>query len=420
MTLPRRGGRRRPAIRCAVAAAAAAGLLAGCADDPDEPDPAERIAEIADQVAELRGIDLDEPVDAELLAPDEFADLVLDVGDERTAQASPAEQDAATDVLVALRHIEEGEDLDAVMEEAVRGGVVSGIYVPEHETFYLPAEEGGLGPVEQVIAAHEIQHALQDRQVGLDQLLELAASGEADAFLAANAVVEGDAATVQERWSRQHQDPADRGEYLIGGGDPEAAAEARAALDELPGYLVEQLLFPYTVGADFVEALIEEGGYDAVDEALADPPSTTAEVMRPDRHFDGIEVVDATVEGDPGQGWEPGVAHAFGAFDLQMLLVHADYGLAARGVDTWSGGQLRSWQRGDEVALGATVAFEEASTAAAVCAALPTWYGQVAGGAEAGDVWESGDDVLAVSCGDQSVAFALAPDGDTAAGIVDG
>lgn len=412
--------RRTPRIRWVLTAVLAAGITVACEDEPDEPDPTERIAEITEEVAELRGIDLDHPVDAELLAPGEFADLVLDVGDERTGQASHAEQEAATDVLVALRHIEAGEDLEAVTEEAVRGGVVSGIYVPEHETFYLPAEEGDLGPVEQVVAAHEIQHALQDREVGLADLLDLAVSGDADAFLAANAVVEGDAATVQDMWSRQHQEPDDRGEYLIGGSDPEAAAQAQTALAELPPYLVEQLLFPYTVGASFVEALVDEGGFDAVDEALAEPPETTAEVMRPERHFDGLETVDAPVEGEPGEGWQDGLAYTFGAFDLQMLMVHVDYGLAARGVDTWNGGELRSWERDDDVAVGASVAFEEPATAGVVCSAVPTWYGEVAGGAQSGEVWESSDDVLAVSCDDQSVTFALAPDRETALAIAGG
>ena len=401
-----------------VGAGLVAALLAACEAESAEPDPAERIAAITEQVAELRGIELDEAVDAELLEPEAFADLVLDVGDERTGQVSPAEQEAATDVLVALRHIDEGSDLDQVTEEAVRGGVVGGIYVPEHQTFYLPAEEGGLGPVEEVIAAHEIQHALQDRLVGLDELIDLALGGDPDAFLAANAVIEGDAVAVQEQWSRNHQDPTERGEYLTGGGDPEAAAEAQAALDELPAYLVEQLLFPYTVGADFVQALIDEGGFDAVDAALSDPPTTTAEVMRPERHLDGFEPVDAAVDGAPGAGWDEALTQTFGAFDLQMLLVHADYGVSARGIDTWAGGQLRSWERGDEVALGATVVFTEAATAAAVCSAVPTWYAEVADGTPAGEGrWESAEDVLTVTCNDETVTFALGPDEATASAI---
>ncbi len=412
------------------------GALALGACEPDEPvDLEARLDEIAGEVAEVRGLDAPGAVDAEILDPADFAELVLELGEARTGQVASAEQEAAEAVLVALRHLEEGVDLDEVTAEAIEGGVVGGIYVPEEGAVYLPGEDDALDPVGEVIAAHELTHALQDRTVGLDALLDLAVDGDPDAFLALNAVVEGDAVWTQERWSRAHQDPEDRASYLRGG-DAEAVAEGQEALEALPAYLRDQLLFPYTAGADFVEALVADGGVGAIDAALADPPTTTAEILDPERYLDGFEPADVDVGTSPGPEWDEGVRQGFGAFDLQTLVVQGDVTALAPAARSWDGGALLSWTRGEEHALAARVVFTDEAAADRVCDALPAYYRAAADGVEAGDdagepaegedavgggaVLESPVDAFAVACGPTGVRFAFAPDAALAVALVDG
>ncbi len=434
------------------------GALALGACEADEPvDLEARLDEIAGQVAEVRGLDAPEAVDAEILDPGDFAALVLELGEARTGQIASAEQEAGEAVLVALRHLEEGVDLDAVTAEAVEGGVVGGVYVPEEGAVYLPGEEEGLDPLGEVTAAHELTHALQDRTVGLEGLLDLAVEGDPDAFLALNAVVEGDAVWTQERWSRVHQDTEDRASYL-GGGDAEAIAEGQRALEALPAYLRDQLLFPYTAGADFVEALVADGGVGAIDAALADPPTTTAEILEPERYLDGFEPADVAVETSPGPEWDEAVRQGFGAFDLQMLVVQGDVTALAPAARSWSGGALASWTRGEEHALAARVTFTDDAAAEQVCGALQSYYRAAADGVEAADdpgdeveaaddpgdgveaaddpgdaagdpgdaaveggaVLESAADAFAVACGSDEVRFAIAPDTALATALVDG
>ncbi|MFO8075986.1 MAG: hypothetical protein R6T85_07695 [Egibacteraceae bacterium] len=440
---------RRPAAPALLATLLAVLALGACESDEEEVDLDTRLDTIAGEVAEVRELDVDTDVDAEVLDPEAFSARVLELGQARTGQVASAEQEAAEAVLVALGHLEEGVDLDALSAEAVEGGVVGGVYVPEEEAIYLPGRDEGLDALGEVTAAHEVTHALQDRTVGLDSLLDLAVGGDPDAFLAFNAVVEGDAVWTQERWSRAHQDPEERAAYLSGG-DAEALAEGQQALEALPPYLRDQLLFPYTAGADFVEALVAEGGVGAIDEALADPPTTTAEILEPERYLDGFEPVDVAVETSPGADWEEGISQGFGAFDLQMLLVRGDVTALAPAARSWSGGPLASWTREGQHALAARVTFTDDGAAERVCEALPGAYRAGVGGADAGDdgpddgddatsngddgpdasddatsdgddaVVETADGAFAVACGPAEVRFAVAPDAALATALVEG
>ncbi|QBI19047.1 hypothetical protein ER308_05475 [Egibacter rhizosphaerae] len=415
-----------PATRRVVPLVLAGGLLtlsACTALAQDEMDVDVRLDEIAEDVAELRDLELDEPLEGEVLDDDAFVEVMREITEERegTSQAGAASED----VLISLRHLAPDEPLREDEEEWI--DVVGGVYAPERETFYVRDPEGEFTGLEEVTAAHEIQHALQDRAVGLDRLIEFQQGLDTEAFLGLNAVVEGDAVAVQEAWSQEHQDPDDRAEYLRGG--QELSDEEQQALEALPGYVADQLQFTYVEGAEFVDALREEGGWEAVDGALADPPATSAEIFHPDRYLGGFEPSDVTVAGEPGDGWDEQLRLPFGAFDQFVLLGHADRFRAAGTTSAWRGGELVSWTDGDQQALGIRVAVDEEDEAAEdVCELMSEWYVAAADGGPVdrperdGRLLEAGDgrgDVLAVACDGDDVRAGLGPDPDTATGIAE-
>lgn len=418
----RAGTRTTVSLATLVAFVAILVLASGCEPDEAEPDVADQLERIAEEVAELRGLPLAEPIDGEVLDDDAFAALLAEVTEERAATSQAAT--ASEELLRALRHL--GPDETVAPEDV--GEVADGVYVPEHETFYV-REQGdeGLGGLGQVVAAHEIQHALQDRHVGLDRLIDLGQGTDVEAFLGFNAVVEGDATAVQEAWSREAQDPEDRAGYLASGED--LSEDALAAIEALPAYVLDQLQFVYVDGAEFVEALREDGGWGAVDDALADPPATSYEVYHPEAFLTGFEPADVTVAGDPGEGWEEQWRGSFGAFDTFALLGHADRLTAAGLVRAWRGGEVALWRAGDEVAVALRLSVDDADEATdEACALMADWYVDAAEAEPAGAaaaleaLLAAGDereDVLAVACDGGDIAAGLAPDEETARALAD-
>ena len=375
--------------------------------DEEEAEATEALATIARQVSTLRGLELEEEIPTELVSPDELAEVVT----ERDRDAEAIERLAASGrVLAALRHVPADVDLEAVVDDLQAASIV-GLYDPEATVAYISTEEVPLGPSASTTAAHELIHALQDQHFDLSRLDDIPPE-EGDAALAFLSVVEGDAVLLEEEWAATHQtdeerQAADR-EQVAGAG------EQLAALEDVPSYVVETFVFPYVAGERFVAALIEEGGYEAVDAALEEPPMTTLEVLSPEAYLDGFEPAHVEPGVAPAEDFEEIMTSSFGAFDLLALFGAADSTEAQAGAaawPAWRGGALAAWERGDDLVVAGAWRFEGAERASDACAALPAWYGDVADGQEVGDdVLEGDRDALVLDCDGSDVRFALSPD----------
>lgn len=364
----------------------------------------EGIDEIAAQVAELRGLPYDDPLDARVLAP---ADLGAKYAELAFSEYDPVQIAADQRLLVALRLVPSDTDLRAVVEELYREQVL-GLYVPEEKVLYIGAEGPTLSEYARITAAHEVLHSLQDRAFGLEEALDMP-EAQADAQLALLSLVEGDAVLVQQLWSTRHQTEAQRRDAMA-----EAARRETGALARAPRYVRESLLFPYSNGAQFVAALFEQGGFDAIDEAFANPPTTTAQILHPQRYLSGEGAADVTITADPGSGWEESSTYTFGEFDLREML----HDLGPQGpsiANGWNGGLTTHWQRGADDAVALALSFRTQQDAAAACDAVPDWYDRVAGGRAAGESLHQGDrDWMAWSCTPTEVRIGIGPDGDIA------
>jgi hypothetical protein len=375
--------------------------------EPLEGPRPDGIDELADEVAELRRLPVLEPLDARTVPR---ADLGARFAELARAELEPDEVAADERLLAALRLIPPGVDLLAVLE-AFYSEQVLGMYATEEQVLYIGADGPQLSAAQRITAAHEITHALQDQHWRLRDLLDLD-EALSDRALAALALVEGDAVLVQELWAARHLTPADRveaqQEALEGSGD---------ALAQAPRYVRESVLFPYRAGPLFVRTLLETGGFEAVDAAFEDLPTSTAEILDPERYLAGWTPEEVDVTADPGAGWVAGSAYEFGAFDLRELLQP----LGNRAVTVaggWAGGTVRHWLDGDGDAVALALRFEDAGTASEACDALPAWYAAVADGVpDEGSTMQGDRDWLAWTCTELEVRAGLAPDTATAAAL---
>jgi hypothetical protein len=375
----------------------------------------EQVRAIARQVEGIRDLEFAESVEPRFLSAGKTADRVEDQFlREYTSEIADTEER----ILTALGAIQPGIDLRQARADAL-GSQVVGYYVPGTGQLVVQAQGSELDAVTRVTLAHELEHALADQNLDFPIPLQ-PKPGREDRDLAGLAVIEGDATLTMQRYaftlSLQDQ---------IELADPSLAAEAEAGLQGLPYFLRQELLFPYQEGLEFVCRLYGAGGWEAVNEAYANPPTTSAQILFPERFAEGEEAVDPDDPGEPGGSWTFEGQHELGAANLLWLFEAPGGDRAAAlddpltGASAWAGGEVHLWERGTDSAVGISLA--ERPEDDVLCSAVSHWYAVAFPDAEArGSALQDGlgldgntqDAVL--RCDDDEVRLGIAPDLATA------
>jgi hypothetical protein len=350
--------------------------LSACADSepethspPADTEGAEGnpIAVIAGQVAADRGLDFTAPVDAAFHTSDQVADAVRDDLDDNYP-ADQADMDAR--ILTALGAIPAGTDLRALVA-GLLDAEIAGYYHRDTRQLVVRTDDpdAPLSAAQRVALAHELQHALADQTLGLPR--HDPDDGDTDAARAALAVVEGDATLTMQRYAA-----AELGVIDLLSVAADNLTAGRDQLDTAPHYLQQELLFPYIQGLRFVCQLYADGGWPNVNQAYNTPPTTTAEVLFPDRYGD-----QPTNPRDPKPlpaPWTLARQDTLGAAELLWLL-QAPGGDPTRATDdpraaaqAWAGGELALWTDGPDTAIA--IALDEQPGHDRLCASVRQWY----------------------------------------------
>ncbi len=331
----------------------------------------EQLDLIADRVESLRGLEQLEPLSPTYLTGEEIGErarqLTLD-------EYAPEVADLDRRVLATLGAIPADLDLRQAAADLI-AGQVAGYYDTETGELVVRTDDPSspLPPVDQITLAHELQHAIADQHLGLDDL-EADPAVPTDEARARLAVVEGDATLVMQRFALSALSLSDQ---LALGSDPGAAA-SQEQLEAFPSYLQAQLLFPYTEGLSFVCSLEASGGWPAVDAAYADGPTTTAEILFPER-FGDPSPAEPRAPTAPGGAWTEVRTDVLGAADL-LWLFSAPGDDEAAALDEpreraagWDGGRMTLWTDGPASALG--VALRDGGEGSApLCDSVVAWY----------------------------------------------
>jgi hypothetical protein len=191
--------------------------------------------------------------------------------------------------------------------------------------------------------AHELVHALQDQQFGLN-----GSADTQDAQLARNGIVEGDARYVEaayvSRCGEQWECVDSGGGGGGGGGDYNRA-------------LFLTIYQPYATGPGFVAAVKDRGGWDAVDAVYSDPPDSSEQVIHPSLYPDE-KPVNVTVPDRSNASWSrfdvSPVADTVGEASIYAMFVSNGvvepqdrYGYNATPSAGWGGDALVPYQSDD-------------------------------------------------------------------------
>jgi hypothetical protein len=287
-----------------------------------EEQPADRHS-IEQQTSELRGLPFKNPVTYKMIDRTELRRVLVDKVKE---QYTPQEMRDYSRTLAAVGLVPEGTDLLDVLV-SLYNEQVAAFYVPEEHELYTFKDLVFSSNLDKMLLSHELTHALQDQNFDLLKF-PLKVKTNDDLALATSALIEGDATMLMTRWYMENVDPS----KMLG--DVGAMfSQNTAKLREAPPYLREMLMFPYQEGQQFVTTLYSSGGTAAIDAAFHDPPTTTKDILHPDKflhqravpeHPDlpKLEVADWRLIGNNTLG-EFGtrfvLGQGMGAYDAQLL-----------------------------------------------------------------------------------------------------
>lgn len=212
-----------------------------------------------------------------------------------------------------------------------------------HESFNITESE-----MAQVILAHEICHALQDKAYNLRRLMGPVPSQNNDLALAGLSVAEGDAMILMSRYS------AVFGTEEILRDLPRMLFMDQSALENTPYFFQQMMLAPYLEGQTFLETL--KGRLpDPRHQAFVDPPRTTEQILHPEKYLPdsrdlpssvGLrlppdlrsQLPDAIVLSAPPEGLERSLDNRFGELGLRLLLEdRMGMGIAHMAAAGWDG-----------------------------------------------------------------------------------
>ncbi len=279
----------------ALAALAAAPLPA-----PSPAPLAQRLPEAVAQaqrlVERVRGVPFRGPVPSALLPEKQLAEILR----KKLVEDLPAPFPRYAASLAAVGFFDPEPGLEEKLTK-LYARQVAGFYDPEVKKFFIvpertteaaataPALGLSAGTVlEDALLAHELTHALQDRRLDLVRRMK-ALKDSSDGLLALEAFLEGEATVVMMDALLVEVPPESK--ELFGADTLSKMLAGLAAgttnvegSDGVPDFFVKEMLFPYVSGTAWVEARRSGGvGWASVDANYASPPTTTAEILHPER-----------------------------------------------------------------------------------------------------------------------------------------
>jgi hypothetical protein len=330
---------------------------------PAVDDLATVVNDIQTFVEQKRGLPFLRDVEVELVPDAEFEAGLLEDFDEDVPEIEIHGR-----LLEAIGLVEPGFDIVEAYRTLLGAGVV-GFY--DTETDDLVVRGGSTTPYVRTVIAHELTHALDDQHFELHRPdLEDADDESAFGF---SALVEGNARRVEDAY-RATFTPDE---------EAEAAAEeltigADVDLFAIPVVLFDQLLAPYVLGPDLVDAILAAGDQAQLDAAFGAPPSTSEHLLDPGSFLDGdvAVAVDPPVPDDGAAALDEGVLGALGLEELlggtPSLLPELPIDPAAEG---WGGDRYVVWEDLDGSGSCARIVFlgDDPDDTAEIASALFAW-----------------------------------------------
>jgi hypothetical protein len=196
---------------------------------------------------------------------------------------------------------------------------LGGFYFPwSHELFVIGTRFGG---IEHWIFSHEFDHALTDQHFHFGEMgVYPVCTLDAQRCQAIRALVEGDATLAMNQWLTQYAGPKDY-QDIFNYRPPKQTLPEQFP----PPYVYPDSEFPYTQGLDFVTFLYDRGRWSRVNQAYANPPQSTEQILHPEKYLAGegpLTVAPLPLDAAMGSDWRQLTSDVLGEWTTYLLLAY--------------------------------------------------------------------------------------------------
>jgi hypothetical protein len=276
--------------------------------------------EVLAQMSKLLDLPIKEPLKKSLRSKREIREYLIR---EEKEDRSDAERYADTKALEVFGLIPKGFPLDSFMLDVLTDQV-AGLYDPKSKEFYIadwiPADE------QRAVMSHELTHALEDQSFHIDPWIKAARPND-DAELARQAVSEGSALAAMVDYSLRDQqesvrDLPDVSLFIRSNAIAEMNKDPNLA--NAPGYIRDELLFPYLAGTSFSQQFLKaHKGWADLNLLFKTPPVSTQQILHPEMYLTGVKPEVVTLpewKGVVPDDWRLLEENVIGEFGLQEIL----------------------------------------------------------------------------------------------------
>jgi hypothetical protein len=227
----------------------------------------------------------------------------------------------------------------------------------------LLIRNGQITPFVRKSLVHQLARALDDQNFELDR--PALANADDETGTSFNALAEGIATRIENRYVASLP-AADRQSV-----EAESRRLAAQVPKDLPAYVLVSYGYPYSAGPKLADALFGAGGAARLNAALQGPPSTSEQVLHPEKFLAGEGAKPVANPAADGGVIRQG---SLGQLTLSLMLAEVlDAGYAEGAADGWGGDRFVAWQNGPNTCVRLNVDMDDQEQNAELGDALADW-----------------------------------------------
>ena len=324
-------------LRAAASLALAAALLAAVpapAESPRANELCSQAGGIASDLAAISGLKLLHAVPCDLITKDKVNEFLK----KRVKEATTPEEIRAEEMtlkkfgLVPADFNLERTTIDLLTEQA------AAFY--DYDKKKLFVTETTAPETQAPVLAHELSHAIADQNFNLGKFIRQGRKSD-DGATARLAIMEGQATWLMSEYLAHKLGQSLRNspglvQMMSALGD---SSGQYPVYDNAPLYLRRTLIFPYTKGMLFQQAVVERDGNDGFAAVFRQPPISTQQILHPEKYFQPLRpAMPALPETRLPRGFKSVVGGSMGELDHELLLEQYAGKAAAEDIGPhWSG-----------------------------------------------------------------------------------
>jgi hypothetical protein len=322
-----------------------------------------KVDEMFTQVSQILGMKINRPVPRAIITKEKIREYI----EQRVAEVlTPEEIHAQEVVLKKLGFLPQDYDLKAQMIDVLTEQAAAFYDFKQKKLFLASWTPSAM---QDMALVHELAHALADQHFHLEKFIEKSGDDD-DAAAARGAVVEGQASWVMTEFiARQMGQSLKSAPGLVQSavGSSAEAVKQYPVLSKSPLYMQQTLIFPYTAGLLFQQAVFQKMGMGGFTEVFRRPPVSSQQILHPERYFNrALPAQPALPAVQLGAGYKKLMDGTLGELDFQILLRQYVGETASRELSPeWRGSRYALWENSGEKRAVLAFAVQWATPAAA-------------------------------------------------------